>query len=349
MTDESEEKTLPASEKKLRDARRKGQVPHSKDLVSGTVFIAAAGYLLATWTRLADELQQLIDVVAADPTRSFDDTWNASKDLVGRIVVGHAVALGAVMLTATFLSGMAATFGPVFSFEAFQPKLDHIDPMKGIKRIVSLRSLIELGKSLVKIAVVAAISWCILRDAIGPLIETPSCGLGCFGPIMLATIKMLASSAAAVVVIAGLADLLIQRQLFLKEMRMSHTESKREYKNMEGDPHVRGEQRRLRREFAGPNTRLGLRNAVIAVNHGNHIVGLRYVQGENAAPVVVCKGRGEVAERMRAEVRRLAIPLVDDAVLATALFAHVVGHPIRRELYDSVARALFTAGVGKPE
>lgn len=349
MADESEEKTEPASDKKLRDARRKGQVPHSKDLVSGAVFVAATGYLLVSWSGLDDQLRQLIDVVSAAPGRPFGEVTDRATELVGHILLAAIVSLAAVTIVAALAAGMAATFGPVFAFEALQPKLDNISPMKGLKRIVSLRSLIEIAKSLVKVTVIAPIFWIILRGSIEPLLEAPACGTACFAPILLATVKMLATTAAMVFVVIGIADLLIQRQLFRREMRMSHTEVKREYKDMEGDPHVRGEQRRLRRELAAPKVRLGLRNAVIAFSHRGHFVGLRYKQGETAVPFVACKGRGDVAVRMLAEARGRAIPIVEDAALAVALCGHAVGHPIRRDFYDPVARALIAAGSGKTQ
>jgi type III secretion protein U len=349
MADESEEKTEPASDKKLRDARRKGQVPHSKDLVSGAVFLAGTGYLLGSWSGLDDQLRQLIDVVGAAPTRPFDEVSGRVTELVGHVLLTAIVSLAGVTMVAALASGMAATLGPVFAFEALQPKLENISPMKGLKRIVSLRSLIEIAKSLIKIVVIAPIFWIILRGAINPLIEAPACGTACFAPILFATVKMLTVTAAVVFVVVGLVDLLIQRHLFLREMRMSHTEVKREYKDMEGDPHLRGEQRRLRRELASPKVRLGMRNAVLAVIHHGHFVGLRYKRGETSVPCVACKGRGDVAARMLAEARRRAIPIVEDGALAGALFGHAVGHPIRRELFDPVARILIDTGIGKAE
>ena len=158
---------------------------------------------------------------------------------------------------------------------------------------------------------------------------------------------MLGGVAAAVFVVVGIVDLLIQRRLFLHEMRMTRTETTREYKDMEGDPHVRGELRRLRRELAAQPVRTGLRHAVVAVMHQDHVVGLRYVPGETPVPFVVCKGRGAVGRRMLAEAGRLALPIVGDAALAPALFGHAVGHPIRRELFDPVARLLYGSGLGK--
>ena len=86
MPEQSEEKTLPASDKKLRDARRRGQVPHSKDLVSGAVFLVTCAYLQASWTRIADQLQQLIDVVAGAPDRPFAQAFDTAMALAGHIL-----------------------------------------------------------------------------------------------------------------------------------------------------------------------------------------------------------------------------------------------------------------------
>jgi type III secretion protein U len=349
VADSSEEKTEPASEKKLRDARRKGQVPHSKDFVSSMVFLAAAGYLLSSWTGLDERLRQLIDIAAAASAEPFADVAERAGKLVGIILVQTLATLGGITAAAAVLSGVAATFGPVFALEALQPKLEHISPAKGLKRIFGGRSWIEFAKSLVKIAILAPACWLVFRSLFPVLVETPECGTLCFASVLLSGLELLAGTAAIIFVAIGLVDLLVQRQLFLREMRMSQTELKREYKDMEGDPHVRGELRRLRRELASSVKKLGLQNAVIGVTGVNHFVGLRYKQGETTIPYLVCKGRDDAAARMNAEARRRAISLVNDSALAAALLSHSVGQPIKPDLFDSVARLLISAGIGREQ
>jgi type III secretion protein U len=347
MAQQSEEKTLPASEKKLKDARRKGQVPFGKDLVSAVVFVAATAQLLWSWQGIADELRSLVDIVSTAVLRPFAEAGGTAVAHAGGLVIRVVLPLAAVTAAAAVLAGMLATFGPVMSFEPLAPKLERINPIAGLKRMFSLRSLSEIVKSVVKLAVVAVAFWQLLSMVLAPLFAAPACGAACFGPILVISIKLLAGFIAAVLVVAGLIDILVQRRLFLREMRMTRTERKREHKDTEGDPLVRREQRQLRRELGTQPGRFGLRSAVIVIADGEHLVGLRYDAVECPVPLVVCKGRDRVAEELRHQARRLAIPVIEDAALAAALHGHPVGQAIRSEHFDRVAWALFGAGLGK--
>src|SRR5262249_29161594 len=121
--------------------------------------------------------------------------------------------------------------------------------------------------------------------------------------------------------------------------------SKREVKDLEGDPLIRGERRRVRQQFAGRNVRVGIRHAIIAIVHEDQIVGLRYRPGETPVPVVVCKGDGEAGAAMQAEARQLGLPIVDNAAFVTALTArHAVGDTIVPELFQVAAETLVAAG-----
>jgi type III secretion protein U len=151
-------------------------------------------------------------------------------------------------------------------------------------------------------------------------------------------------TAAVAFFIIGLIDLLVQRRLFLRDMRMTRSEFKREHKDHEGDPHIRRE-RRKRSQQSQTRERVGLRHAVLAVAHGKRVVGLRYRRGETPIPTVVSKARGEAGVRMLAEARRLGIPVVDNAALVSELEQHRVGDTIGKALFQPVAESLVMAGV----
>ena len=240
---------------------------------------------------------------------------------------------------------MASTFGPVFSLESVKPKFDHINPAQGLKRIVSLRNVVEFAKAAAKVIALTVAFWLVLRGAIEPLFEVPSCGQTCLGQTALAAFRPLAATAMVAFLIIGLLDLLVQRQLFLRDMRMTRTESKREVKDLEGDPLIRSERRRMRTQLTSQQVRVGLRQAVIAVYHEDQIVGLRYRPGDTPIPVVVCKASGAAGTQMIGEARRLGIQVVDNAALVAALAArHAVGDLIVPEVFQSVAEMLVAAG-----
>jgi type III secretion protein U len=343
--EETEQKTLPASDKKLRDARRKGQVSHSRDLVSGFTLIVMFAYLLYALPVLSDHLQKLVDVVAQAADRPFAETWGRAVSAAVGIIMLTSLPLVAVIVVTDLVSGMAATFGLVFSFDIIKPRFDHINPAQGLKRIVSLRNVVEFAKAAAKVVVLVTAFWLVLRGAIQPLFEVPSCGETCLAQTALATFRPLAATAMVAFLAIGLLDLLVQRQLFLRDMRMTRTESKREVKDLEGDPLIRGERRRMRTQLTAQQVRFGLRQAVIAVFHDDQIVGLRYRPDETPIPVVVCKGSGGAGVRMIGEARQFGIAVVDNETLVAALSArHAVGDTIVPDLFQTVAETLVAAG-----
>ena len=138
--DESEEKNLPASQKKLKDARRKGQTSNSKDLVSGFTMLAAVLYLLYRWPMMRDRLVELIDVVSTATERPFAEAMQRAVYGTVEVLLMTTVPLLVVVFAVAVVMGMAATGGPLFSFETVKLQFDHISPMKGAKRIFSSKS-----------------------------------------------------------------------------------------------------------------------------------------------------------------------------------------------------------------
>jgi type III secretion protein U len=345
MKEETEQKSLPASHKKLRDARRKGQVSHSRDFVAGFTLTILFAYLLFALPVLGNHLEKFVDFVSLSVDRPFAEASSRDIKLAIEIFMLASLPIVVAIVATDLIAGMAATFGPVFSFEPVKPKFDHINPAQGLKRIASLRNVVEFAKTLIKVVILAGAFWFVLRDAIQALFEMPSCGKTCLAEMAIATLKPLAATAAAAFVAIGLLDLLVQRRLFLRDMRMTRTESKREVKDLEGDPLIRGERRRMRRQLTTRPARLGLREAVIAVFHHDRIVGLRYRPGETPIPVVVCKGSGAAGTAMLAEARQLGVPTVDNDALVAALAArHAIGDTVIPDLFKPVAETLIAAG-----
>jgi type III secretion protein U len=346
MSNETEEKSLPASQKKLRDARRKGQVPHSRDLISGFTLTLMLIYLLLAWPALGDRVVELVDIISQSVDLPFVEAASRAIRLSLEMLLLASLPLIAIMVVGDLVAGMASTFGPVFSFEPVKPNFDRINPAHGLNRIFSFHNVVEFAKSTVKVAVLGAAFYLILRSAIGPLFEIPVCGLPCLTMATVQTAKPLAATAAVAFMAVGFFDLLVQRQLFMREMRMTRAESKRERKDLEGDPLIRRERHRHRvLEAAGGIIRVGISRAVIAIMHGDRVVGLRYKARETPVPFVVCKADGQAGAAMLAELRQRGIPIVDDVEFVAALAKHKVGDMIDPELFEAAARALVGAGI----
>jgi type III secretion protein U len=343
--DESEEKNLPASQKKLKDARRKGQTSNSKDLVSGFTMLAAVLYLLYQWPMIRDRLVELIDVVSTATERPFTEAMQRAVYGAVEVLLMTTVPLLVVVFAVAVVMGMAATGGPVFSFESVKLQFDHISPMKGAKRIFSTKNVIEFGKSLAKVVVLTAAFWTVLRGFIGPLFQTPSCGEGCLGQMVVSTLQPLAVTAVIAFVIIGVLDMPLQRHLFLREMRMSLTEKKREFKEQDGNPLIKAQRRRIQSMFAKKKVRKGVRHAAFVVAQEDRVVGLLYHREEAPVPLICSKGRGQAGDEMVAEARRLGIPVVEDASLVDLLIGHAIGKSIPQDAFTDVARLLVRFGI----
>jgi len=345
--EENEEKTLPASQKKLRDARRKGQVSQSRDFIGGTTLAVMFLYLWLAGPGIADRLTSLVNLIAdySGSERPFAETATLAIKLCLQSAMMISLPILAVVVITDFVAGVAGTLGPVFSFELITPKFEKISPMAGLKRIFAMRNVVEFAKSAAKLAILGTAFFVIQRAAIAPLFLVPACGVSCIATATLQTAMPLAATAAIAFLAIGIADLLIQRRLFLRDMRMTRTEFKRELKDLEGDPLIRGERRRIR-IFETGAVRIGVKRALLAVRHRDMVVGLRYRAGETPAPIVVCKASGDAGEEMLATLREREIPIFDDPEFATKLHArHSPGDTIAAEFFSTSARMLVAAGL----
>ncbi|MFB9262244.1 EscU/YscU/HrcU family type III secretion system export apparatus switch protein [Bradyrhizobium erythrophlei] len=344
MSGTSEEKKLPPSPKKLRDARKKGQSPRSADLVSAVSACAGFGYLWSRAGPIEDkwhEAVRLIDKLQEQPFNS------AVQQALGGLIELAMATVGpffGTVVAAAILASFLANGGPIFSLEPLKPKLEKLDPIKGLTRIASKRSLIELGKTLVKLFALGACFFLAVVASWKALVYMPICGLGCLG-LVFTELKLLIGIAAGAFLIGGVTDLLIQRWLFLQDMRMTQTEAKRETKEQQGNPQIKGEHRRLRQETAN-EAPLGVHRATLILRGRATLIGLRYVRGETGVPVLVCRGEGEVASRLLAEARALGLSIADNHILARQLIRKArLGNAVPTQYFEAVAKALYAAGL----
>ena len=341
--DQSEEKTLPASEKKLRDARKKGQVSQSKDMVIGVVTVLAIIYLWLGWEHLQDSLTALLIL----PQDIYEVPFMEAADRVMRdsfnLAVMTVLPLIALVVIGSVLTSVAVMRGFVFSTDPITPKGDNINPVSGFKKLFSIKNLVELIKSLLKTVLLSAAATLLIWLGIEVLVKGPYCGTECIAYSFGVIFKPLMIAFAIIFILFALFDVGVQRWLFLRDMRMTKTEFKRERKDMEGDPTVRQERHRQRGEFAqGGGTPLGLQNATVLIAaQSSMVVGLRFVQGETPVPVIVCKGRKERAAEMLNEGHKLYIPVVDDSDLAANLARTAgLGDEVGEDYFDQVAQVL---------
>ncbi|KAG0166422.1 hypothetical protein DFQ28_008689 [Apophysomyces sp. BC1034] len=338
----SDEKTEEPTEKRLRDARHDGQVAKSTDLTDVAVMCATIIVLVAAASTFTDAFRALVrtalDFVTSDRS---DTTLIASAFKLGRqsliVIIPSVVAAALAAFAALF-----AQIGFQISTKPITPNPMAVSPASGLKRIMSVRTLVEMGKSLLKASLVACVMWYTIRGLI-PLIATslyqPLSELSrLFWSILL---KLFAVATVVFVIIAAL-DFKLQHVLFMRQMRMSKDEIKREYKQQEGDPQLKGERKRIAREWAQeapPRLRVGLANALI-VNPTHYAVAIRYAPDECPLPVVVAKGQDESAAELRRYAAQARVPIIGNPPVARALHRVEIDEPIPEALFEAVAAIL---------
>jgi type III secretion protein U len=354
MADESsEEKTLPASDKKLRDSRKKGKVSQSRDLISAGGLLAVTGYLFIIYPSVRDQVLQLVETVsrASGGFGSAELMPSISTEVNHATIVllTFLIPLVIIIVATVVITGIIGSLGPVFSFENVKFDMNHVNPAKGFERLFSVRHLVGFVQGIAKVLILAAAFWLVVRIWVQSFFEIPACGKACSVPILLAALKPLAATAVVAFLIIGFLDALVQRRLFLRDMRMTKTEVKREQKDLEGDPLIQGERRRIRRrELSGP-TGGGLRRAAVILAGGDKIVALRYDGVEFVVPAIIVKAEGEKFEPTLARARTLDIPIVENAELTRSVFErHEVGKPLHRDFFEPAIFILKDLGLLKP-
>jgi type III secretion YscU/HrpY family protein len=336
------EKTEQATDKKLRDARRKGQVPKSRELSSAAVLLALTFALVSAAGPLQGGFRSIFELSLAAMGQGPDASLRA---LHAALALASSVVLP--VLLAGMLSGVALTFlqvGPLLTFEPISPDFGRLDPLKGLRQVVSLKRGVELLKSLALLAVVAAVAWFTLRASLRGLLGLVLAP----GQVALETLGVLGERLFVRVGVAllgvGVLDLLFQRWQFQRDQRMSKDEVKREHKSAEGDGQLKHERRRVHQEIIEHQTLEQVRGADALIVNPTHLaVAIHYEQEGEGAPEVLAKGADHLAQKMIAAAREAGVPVLRDVPLARSLYELALGEEIPEALYDAVAAVLHVA------
>lgn len=346
MSGSSEEKSQPASDKKLRDARQKGQIAKSQDLVTGMILLVAVIYLASSLHTQQIKVEALFHLVArrvySEPLATL---WPEVRAHAGGILLGLTVPLFLTTLAAIVLTNLVVTRGFVFSTDPLAPKFEKISPVSGAKRIFSMRSMVEFLKSLAKICALAAAFVLVFRAGLQSLMLSSACGAPCIRASFDGLLYPLVITAIISFLVVGSLDVLVQQWLFQRDMKMTRSEQKRERKDAEGDPAIQQQRRKQRREMGAHSAKIGLANASMVVGvAGGWAVGIRYVRGETAVPVVVCRAAPTQSADLITEARALSVQVIGDDALASAVArAATIGEPVPAVTFQRVADVLVAA------
>ncbi len=345
MSEEQDDsqKTEEPTQHRLEEARKKGQLPFSREVVnfavllSITIILAAMGEFLSVSTMQAIQMFIISPHDIAIGDSNFPDIFSAS--------FGNAGLYLLIPLMLFFVVILAAGFSQTkMNFSAHPIKFDpsRISVIKGFGRLFSGKAIAEFLKSLTKIIVVGVICYFAIRPFLPILLEITEHEAGDDIYVSLKIcLKILIYVCVAMAFIA-IADYLYQRQVFMKSMRMSFQELKEEFKQQEGDPHVKQKLRAIRMEKARKRMMANVPKADVVITNPTHFaVALKYETGKMSAPTLIAKGADKVAHKIREIAEEHKIPIVRNPPLARALFDNVdLDEEIPTEHYKAVAEVI---------
>jgi flagellar biosynthetic protein FlhB len=336
------EKSEDATPKQRRKAREEGNVANSAEFTGGMVMLLA-GATLAFWMteivgRSAGLIVQSIELISArDPTRADIGPFMmaALAEMSWMLAPVLAVAFGA----AAFFNYVQ--IGALFTLDPLMPKAEKLNAVAGLKRMFEPKKLVDLAKNVGKLSVSGTVGYFVIGDKVGMLVQLPRMGLWKAMEMLGSVAFDLCAYLGGVLVAFGIIDLIWQRHTHEKGLKMSKDEVKREYKESEGDPQVKGKRKQLHKQLVKDAGVKNTKKADAVVINPTHVaVAIRYDDEEMGAPQVVSSGRGEVAQKIKKIARRHGIPTIRNVPLARALVDLEVDEQIPAEFYEPVAEIL---------
>jgi type III secretion protein U len=354
--DSADKNELPTP-KKLRDARKKGDVAKSKDLATGlltlawlVLFVCVSGYVAGELARLAST------TIAQAASASFEQAATA----IGWDALWTLMRITFVTMLPVALIGTVTEFlqvGPVMTTEKMKFGMEKLNPMEGLKRMFGKDGLVELLKSLIKVALVVGIVYIVIRSALsgsGQLVRLAgsspidnagaNAAMSTLGLTYSLTLQMLAMIVAVFLLVA-VGDRIYAKHSFIKKMKMSRRDIKQEHKEDEGDPQIRSMRRDMHQEWANQNSLGATRGSAALLVNPTHIsIALDYDQERCPVPVIAAKGTGELAAAMRAEAESAGVPIIRNVQAARSLWARgEIGEIVPEDLFDAVAAVILWA------
>lgn len=341
----SGEKTEKPTEKRIRDARKKGQVAKSQDLTSALMFISS---ILIFWLSGTVTAAVLIKSMQSgiETAGSFTGTLTRDRasDILYQAVISFGTALAPLFI---FLFAGAVIFnyiqvGSIFAFEGVKPDLSKLNPAEGFKqKFLKSKTYVELGKTLLKSLITFSIVGWVLYAEIPHIVALSSQNINVIIAYTFSLIIRIGFYVGILFLGLAIGDFFLQRFLFLNQMKMSKQEVKQEYKESEGDPLIKWMRKSLHREILAQSSIAAVRTADVVVVNPTHVaVALKYDRGQMGAPTVVAKGADLIAKQIREIAKKADVPMMRDIPLARALYELDLEAEIPEELYETVAEVL---------
>ena len=337
------EKTEKATPKKKQEARRKGQVAKSAELPSSLIFlfIFISFYILGSY--FGERLLMIYHKILYQYI-----SWEVTSSNLQLIMLELLTDIMWIMIPIFLVTAIAATIGNLmqvgflFTGEPIKFKLEHLDPIKGFKRIFSKRALVELLKSIFKIIIVSYVTFSVVWNQKDVLFQFSHMQLGDILAAIGKLIFEIGIRAAVLLIILSVLDYLYQKYEHEKNLRMSKQDIKDEYKKTEGDPLIKSKIKERQRQMAMSRMMQAVPEADVVITNPTHFaVAIKYKPEEMEAPQVIAKGQDHIALKIKELAKENNIVTVENKWLARAIFAQVeIGEAVPAELYQAVAEVL---------
>jgi flagellar biosynthesis protein FlhB len=345
MADEQdqEQKTEAATSKKLSEARDSGNLPVSKEVGNWFLFCGIIIAMAMAFPLLASSLLKQLRIFIEMPHQLRIGDQSLQRILTDTLVnIGVPILLIFAILVIAVIAGTMAQTGFYASSTSLEFSWDKLNPIKGLKQILSKAALVELGKGILKIVIVGYVAYLLLMPYVEHVDQMIGRDLASFAPALLAEAFSMLLTLMVIVSLIAVLDLVYRRHEYFKSLRMTKQEVKDEMRQSEGDPMIKMRVRQVRMEKARKRMMAAVPKAdVVLTNPTHYAVALRYDSQKMNAPTVVAKGADLVAQRIREMAEKSGVPLMANPPLTRALFQAVeVDQAIPPEHYRAVAEII---------
>jgi len=338
----SQEKTEDATPKRLREARKKGQVAKSKDMNTIVILIVAFSIIVFMRGYISEELRATMQTnfgLISQGSLSMEEIFLVVQQnfMTYVKIVGP---FGLAMIVVAAAVGFLQT-GPIFSGEPMKPQMKRLNAVDNLKNMFKAKTFIELAKNIAKLSLIFLLAYFVVSDSIREVVSTAGATPTQSAGLAARLITSFLVRVFVVFLVIAIIDVFVQRWEYKKQMKMSKDEVKREYKQDEGDPLIKGERRRLHQEMAMSDTRQAVSSADAVVTNPVHLaIAIKYNDTEMAAPQIVAKGQRAFAENIREIARESSVPIIENPPLAWTLIEVDIGEEIPEDLYAAIAEIL---------
>jgi len=342
QTDESQ-KTEDPTPRRLEEARKRGQVIYSREINNWMVLFAATVLVVMAGPHIMSDIKNLLRNFLEKSYAIPTDPVGLSDVLEGMFfrISGDIVIPLLCLAFAGALAGFLQT-GPIFTTDPITPELSKISLIKGFGRLFSARSVMELGKGIIKLLLVSIAAVLVLKPYFNTVEHFVRMDFSrTLFEMQTLFLKMMVA-VLSVLFFLAIIDYLFQRHEFMKNMRMSKQDIKEEFKQTEGDPHIKGKLRQLREQRARQRMMQAVPKAdVVITNPTHYAVALKYDSKEMDAPTMVAKGVDLIAQRIKEIANENNVPVIENAALARSLYNSMeIDQTIPREHYKAVAEVI---------